>query len=916
MVDIARVGFSADTSELANAKASLEALVPAARKVEQATVAVAKADVSAAKAALAKARASDVATKEDIAGAAGALKKAQAVLALAQAEEQAAIAIRTTNAAVQSQNAVMAAAVGQAGQYDAHLATWHAANGRLKGGIDQVGQSMKFNAREGLNFSRQFADIGVTAAMGMNPLMIAIQQGPQLFDILQEKAMATGTSIGAVFRAAGAAIWTALAPLLPLILGIAAVVGTIAAAFALGTRAINDGNKSVIDGMGLTEKQLERVKKAGVDTGVTIGDTFKAFFQVIGDRLQKAFDGPLKWLSDAWSATLDFITKYGSMAIEFIVGGFVGAVYAIRASWKMLPGAIGDVAMMAANAVVNASEWMINKAIDGINKIIAGAKMLATVIPAFSAANALGSLDHVSFGDVANPFAGQAAEFGSAIASGFRQGLAESKGMLSAFWADVAAQARDNARARIRAAAGDAGAGGAKSGGKTDGEKFEDIVAGGERDILEQQARERAAGLTMTAEAAAKLEYQTKLLNEAQQKGIELTDGQRTVLDELAGAYARAKVAADNAVFLQDILKGSDQGLAALQQEINMIGLYGRELARATELARLLGEARQKGMTPEAIAAAMPEFNNRADQYANGAGQLANGKFMENMRVQNAERLIALEQERAAIGLSADEANRLRIENELLAQARQQNIDLTPADIAAIQGVAKEQAGLESQIRKTREILDFTRDGLRGFFADMKSGLQQGKGFWESFGNAIMNVLNKISDKLMDGVLDQIMSAIGGSAKGGKGGGGGWIATAASWLSNIFAPSALGNVFGHDGVQRYAKGGSFTNSVVTAATGFQHGSGLGVMGEAGPEAVMPLTRGPDGSLGVQAHGGGGSQPQRVIVELRAGPTGGMWMEIEAVAQDKAVEVVQVGLSEYDAILPVRVDQIASEPRVK
>jgi phage-related minor tail protein len=35
------------------------------------------------------------------------------------------------------------------------------------------------------------------------------------------------------------------------------------------------------------------------------------------------------------------------------------------------------------------------------------------------------------------------------------------------------------------------------------------------------------------------------------------------------------------------------------------------------------------------------------------------------------------------------------------------------------------------------------------------------------------------------------------------------------------------------------------------------GGGTGLMGEAGPEAIMPLARGADGKLGVQARGGGG-----------------------------------------------------------
>jgi phage-related minor tail protein len=39
----------------------------------------------------------------------------------------------------------------------------------------------------------------------------------------------------------------------------------------------------------------------------------------------------------------------------------------------------------------------------------------------------------------------------------------------------------------------------------------------------------------------------------------------------------------------------------------------------------------------------------------------------------------------------------------------------------------------------------------------------------------------------------------------------------------------------------------------------------GLMAEAGPEAIMPLTRGADGRLGVQAQGGG--QPVQVIMSI-------------------------------------------------
>jgi phage-related minor tail protein len=53
-------------------------------------------------------------------------------------------------------------------------------------------------------------------------------------------------------------------------------------------------------------------------------------------------------------------------------------------------------------------------------------------------------------------------------------------------------------------------------------------------------------------------------------------------------------------------------------------------------------------------------------------------------------------------------------------------------------------------------------------------------------------------------------------------------------------------------VTPFADGG-----VIASPTFFPAGKGLGLMGEAGPEAVMPLARGPDGRLGVRGAGGAG-----------------------------------------------------------
>lgn len=64
------------------------------------------------------------------------------------------------------------------------------------------------------------------------------------------------------------------------------------------------------------------------------------------------------------------------------------------------------------------------------------------------------------------------------------------------------------------------------------------------------------------------------------------------------------------------------------------------------------------------------------------------------------------------------------------------------------------------------------------------------------------------------------------------------------------------------GVQKFANGGMFTNSIVHQPTLFKFAKGTGLMGEAGPEAIMPLTRDSNGRLGVQAQG---TQPSVDIV---------------------------------------------------
>lgn len=88
---------------------------------------------------------------------------------------------------------------------------------------------------------------------------------------------------------------------------------------------------------------------------------------------------------------------------------------------------------------------------------------------------------------------------------------------------------------------------------------------------------------------------------------------------------------------------------------------------------------------------------------------------------------------------------------------------------------------------------------------------------------------------------------------------------ASSAMNSALRPVTNGLAAAFTGALGFASGGAFSagrvrafaqGGVVDRPTLFPMRQGAGLMGEAGPEAVMPLTRGPDGRLGVAAQGRG------------------------------------------------------------
>jgi len=120
----------------------------------------------------------------------------------------------------------------------------------------------------------------------------------------------------------------------------------------------------------------------------------------------------------------------------------------------------------------------------------------------------------------------------------------------------------------------------------------------------------------------------------------------------------------------------------------------------------------------------------------------------------------------------------------------------------------------------------------------------------DSFGSRLVSAFagavvhgRKLSDVLRGLALSLAQTALSAALKP--------LAGLAGSLFGSLIPSARGNVFAAGRPMPFAAGGILDGPVL-----FPLQRGLGLAGEAGPEAILPLARGPDGKLGIRSRGGG------------------------------------------------------------
>ncbi|EDR0877782.1 phage tail tape measure protein [Salmonella enterica] len=257
-----------------------------------------------------------------------------------------------------------------------------------------------------------------------------------------------------------------------------------------------------------------------------------------------------------------------------------------------------------------------------------------------------------------------------------------------------------------------------------------------------------------------------------------------------------------------------------------------------------------------------------------GMGDQQRGRYEERLKIQQQyqDKLEQLKRDSKAKGTYGSDEYR-QAEQELQASLDRRLAEWSDynAKVDAAQGDWTQGASraLDNFLTQSSNVAGMTENVFTNAFNGMADGVADfalsGKMDFRSFTVSILADLAKMeariaASKLLGSVLG--MSGAGASAGGSTPSG----AYSSAALSVI--PNADGGVYRSAGLSQYS------GSIVNRPTFFAFARGAAVMGEAGPEAILPLRRGANGKLGVVAAGSGGMTmfaPQYHIAITNTGP---------------------------------------------
>lgn len=724
------------------------------------------------------------------------------------------------------------------------------------------------------NIAAQFQDIAVTSAMGMSPLQIALQQGTQLSAVI--------ASMDSPVKGLAAAFMSIVSPVSLVTIGVVALGAAAIQYFTQvkdGTRTVDDilaRHADNIAALGPAYKKALEEQKAYAELSPTI----------IGARLgDDAKDAQAKLLAEARAARAEIAT-----AMEFNVFGSRGDDSILRFNGAREAIAVFVEGVKAGTPRVEAfQQEIIRLAEAGKITESAAAELRKLTDAALEAETAVagisGTIDPVGHAfselqkriDEVNPFS-----------AGGRLGDLDSK--LQDLWRGMRSgqvTVTDLKRNIVSLSSANPDMSSA----------IEEI---GRLGLAALQAMQNVQGLG----AAVRTTPKTNRVRAADQNQRDLNFFLRTDEDlkkDLEGQAAELKRANDKSAkagesaanAYRDLLKSADDRVQQMKLEAQLAGETG-------------------------IAADTLRFKLDLLQQSEDKGRSLTDKQVQaiNARVE-------------AFKTYAEEAAKARLKADLLFEREQFGRSETDQQIASGlrgAGLPVDFDSYEAGLIRTNLQLRSARELTGDVAGTLSSSLQQGKGLWESFGDAGVSALKRIAETLTNDLLNSLfqVQGAGGSSGGGIlnsifslfGGGGG---------TSYFPPAPTGSVglfdrggYTGDGPVHKPAGVVHAGEVVFSQADVRRHGGpavvdairLGRRGYAngGVVDVTPLVPSRLSSPAAASEGANAGQKERRISVDVTGARG------NAEIQEMVAKGVTQGLREYDAALPDRVAYITDNPR--
>lgn len=308
------------------------------------------------------------------------------------------------------------------------------------------------------------------------------------------------------------------------------------------------------------------------------------------------------------------------------------------------------------------------------------------------------------------------------------------------------------------------------------------------------------------------------------------------------------------------------------------------------EATKLRNRLEAEGVSPERIAAELEklrirQFITEKQQELNAALEDEKKKLDELIAKRNAAKGQTQKDLEDQLRQARERITQLEAQIKGLPQEGQKRADAADAKakVEAKDPVTDLMNRWRNELKDTRSMVASLAQSIQtelgGALASALDSIITGTGsIQEAFGNMFKNIyqsfLKMVSDMIAKWIMLQLLGLFMNVVAPSFGGGGSLSTAFNSTPGTSFGNAlqmprlaARGGSFAN-GIATFARGGSFTNSIVSQPTLFRFAQGgamkTGLMGEAGPEAILPLKKGPGGVLGVQASGSGGDTTNIVI----------------------------------------------------